>query len=263
MVNNIHPTAIIGPDVKLGKNVTIGPYSIIQGHTKLGDDAVVGVHCLIEGYTTLGRGCQLFTGAVIGSPPQDKKHHAQDKVYLIIGDNNIFREYVTVNPGTIEGGGTTTIGDNNLFMACSHVAHDCVVGNDCVMANYAGLSGHVVLEDRVVIGGLSGIHQFVRVGFMSIVGGCSKASQDVPPFSMVDGSPAALHGLNVIGLKRAKISSQTSMALRRAFKILFGSGLAMPNAIAQVNDQFQDVPEINRVIDFIKSSKRGISALVR
>ncbi len=259
MSNIIHKTAIIGPLVKLGQNVTVGPYSILEGSVTIGDNAAIGAHCVIEGNTAIGSGSQVFTGAVIGSRPQDKKHRAEDQVYLVIGENNIFREYVTVNPGTTEGGGTTKIGDNNLFMACSHVAHDCAIGNHCVLANYVGLSGHVTIEDRAVIGGLSGFHQFARVGFLSIIGGCSKVNQDVPPFSMVDGNPATLRGLNVIGLKRANIPSETSMALRRAFKILFNSGLARGNAIAQVQEQMNGLPEIHRLIEFIQTSKRGIS----
>ena len=259
MSEQIHPTAIIGENVTLGKNVSIGPYSVIDGHVTLGDDVTIGAHCVVEGYTTIGRGCRLFSGAVIGSRPQDKKHHSQDKVYLNIGHDNIFREYVTVNPGTVEGGGTTTIGNNNLFMACCHVAHDCVIGSDCVLANYVGLSGHVTIEDRAVIGGLSGVHQFARVGFMSIIGGCSKVNQDVPPYSMVDGNPATLRGLNIIGLRRAQMPSETQLALRRAFKVLFTSGLNRSNALVQVKEQMGDVPEIQRVIEFIQISKRGIS----
>ncbi len=259
MANNIHKTALIGPNVKLGQNITVGPYSIIDGNAVIGDNAAIGAHCVVEGHTTIGKNCQLFTGAVIGSPPQDKKHQGQDNVRLVIGDNNIFREYVTVNPGTVEGGGITTIGNNNLIMACAHVAHDCHIGSDCVLANYVGLSGHVTIEDRAVIGGLSGVHQFARVGFMSIIGGCSKVNQDVPPYSMVDGNPATLRGLNVIGLKRANMPSATQMALRRAFKILFNTGLNRTNAVAQVKEQMNGLPEIHRVIEFIQTSKRGIS----
>lgn len=255
----IHPTAIISDDVTLGKNVVIGPYTIINGPVILGDDVSIGAHCVIEGWTTIGRGCQLYTGAVIGSPPQDKKHDRKDKVFLKIGDDNIFREYVTVNPGTIDGGGETTIGNGNLFMACSHVAHDCHVGSHCIMANYVGLSGHVTIEDRAVIGGLSGVHQHARVGFLSIIGGCSKVNQDVPPYCMVDGNPATLRTLNVVGLKRANISSQTSLALRRTIKILFNSGLARSNALTQVKEQMGTIPEVKRLIDFVESSKRGIS----
>ncbi len=259
MTQQIHRTAIISDDVTLGKNVTVGPYSVINGPVVLGDDVVIGAHCVIEGRTTIGRGCQFFTGAVIGSPPQDKKHDIKDKVYLKIGDDNIFREYVTVNPGTIEGGGETIIGQGNLFMACSHVAHDCRIGSFCIFANYVGLSGHVTIEDRAVIGGLTGVHQYARVGFLSITGGCSKVNQDVPPYCMVDGNPATLRSLNVIGLKRANVSSQTSLALRRAVKLLFNSGLARTNALAQVKEQMGTIPEVMRLVDFVENSKRGIS----
>ena len=259
MSNTIHKTAIIGPQVKLGDNVNIGPYSVIDGAVTLGDGVIIGAHCVVEGDTVIGNGCQLYTGAVIGSPPQDRKHQKTDKVYLTIGANNVFREYVTVNPGTIEGGGTTTIGDNNLFMACCHVAHDCQIGNDCVLANYVGLSGHVTIEDRAVIGGLSGVHQYARVGFLSMIGGCSKVNQDVPPFSLVDGNPATLRGLNIVGLKRAEIPSAVQKALHHAFKVLFNSGLNRSNALLQVKEQMSSQSEVKRVIDFIETSKRGIS----
>ena len=258
-MNKIHKTAIISDDAKLGKDVVVGPYSIINGPVVIGDHSIIGSHCVVEGYTTLGKDCELFTGAVIGSIPQDKKHDKKDKVYLKIGDGNVFREYVTINPGTVEGGGVTAIGDNNLFMASSHVAHDCTIGNECTLANYVGLSGHVTIEDRAVIGGLSGVHQFVRIGFLSMIGGCSKVNQDVPPYGIVDGNPATLRGLNIVGLKRAQLPSQVSLSLRRAFKILFNSGLARSNAIVQVQEQMNGFPEINRLVEFVKDSKRGIS----
>jgi len=259
MANTIHKTAIIGEQVKLGKNVKIGPYAVINGAVSLGDNVTIGAHCVVEGDTIIGNGCQIYTGAVIGSPPQDRKHQKSDKVFLRIGANNVFREFVTVNPGTIEGGGTTTIGDNNLFMASSHVAHDCQIGNDCVLANYVGLSGHVTIEDRAVIGGLSGVHQYARVGYLSMIGGCSKVNQDVPPFSLVDGNPATLRGLNIVGLKRADVPSENQKVLHRAFKILFNSGLNRSHAVLQVKEQLNGVPEIHRVIEFIQISKRGIS----
>ncbi|MBF0570416.1 MAG: acyl-ACP--UDP-N-acetylglucosamine O-acyltransferase [Candidatus Omnitrophica bacterium] len=259
MANKIHKTAIVGEQVKLGKNVSIGPYSVIDGQVTLGDDVIIGAHCVVDGHTTIGNGCQLYTGAVIGSPPQDRKHQKADKVFLKIGFNNVFREYVTVNPGTIEGGSETCIGDNNLFMACCHVAHDCHIGHDCVLANYVGLSGHVTIEDRAVIGGLSGVHQYARVGYLSMIGGCSKVNQDVPPFSLVDGNPATLRGLNIVGLKRADIPSPVQRSLHHAFKILFNSGLNRSNAVLQVQEQLNVLPEVYRVIEFIQTSKRGIS----
>ena len=259
MPSQVHETAVISSDAQIGENVTIGAYSVIEGPVVIGPHVTIGHHCLVQGATTLGEGCQLFTGAVIGSPPQDKKYYRTDKVYLKIGKNNIFREYVTVNPGTAEGGAVTCIGNNNLLMACSHVAHDCTIGDDCVLANYVGLSGHVTMEDKAVIGGLSGVHQFTRVGFLSMGGGCSKVNQDVPPYALVDGNPATLRGLNVIGLKRADLSSQVMLDLRRAFKILFNSGLARSNAVLQVKQQLGGHPEILRILEFIENSKRGIS----
>ncbi|MDE1920109.1 MAG: acyl-ACP--UDP-N-acetylglucosamine O-acyltransferase [Candidatus Omnitrophica bacterium] len=259
MEASIHKTAIVGPQVKLGSNVAIGPYSVIDGEVTLGDGVTIGAHCIVEGNTTIGRACQLFTGAVIGSLPQDRKHQKTDRVFLKIGENNVFREYVTVNPGTIEGGGETTIGDNNLFMACAHVAHDCRIGNDCVLANYVGLSGHVTIEDRAVIGGLSGVHQYGRVGYLSMIGGCSKVNQDVPPFSLVDGNPASLRGLNIVGLKRAELPLPSQRALHSAFKILFNSGLNRSHAILQVKEQLNGLPEVHQLLEFIQASKRGIS----
>jgi UDP-N-acetylglucosamine acyltransferase len=259
MANTIHKTAIVGQQVKLGKNVDIGPYSVVDGQVTIGDDVVIGAHCVVEGHTTIGNGCQLFTGAVIGSPPQDRKHQKKDKVFLSIGANNVFREYVTVNPGTLEGGGETRIGNNNLFMACAHVAHDCKIGHDCVLANYVGLSGHVTIEDRAVIGGLSGVHQHARVGCLSMIGGCSKVNQDVAPFSLVDGNPATLRGLNIVGLKRAEVPSPNQRALHSAFKILFNSGLNRSNAVLQVKSQLNGIPEVHLLLEFIQISKRGIS----
>lgn len=259
MPSQVHETAVISSDAQIGEDVTIGAYSVIEGPVVIGNHVTIGHHCLVEGATEIGDGCQIFTAAVIGSPPQDKKFQKTDRVYLKIGKDNIFREYVTVNPGTVEGGAVTTIGTSNLFMACSHVAHDCHIGNECVLANYVGLSGHVTIEDKAVIGGLSGVHQFARVGYLSIIGGCSKVNQDVPPFSMVDGNPATLRGLNVIGLKRANLTSESMLALRRAFKILFNSGLARSHAVSEVKEQLGNIPEVQRVLEFIESSKRGIS----
>lgn len=258
-MSRIHKTAIISEDAKIGDNVTVGPYTVIEGPVTIGDGTVVGSHAVIEGFTTIGKNCQIYTGAVIGSHPQDKKHRKGDKVHLVIGDHNTFREYVTVNPGTVEGGGTTTIGSGNLFMTGSHVAHDCHIGNEVILANSVGLAGHVTLEDCAVIGGISGVHQFCRIGYLSMVGGCSKVTQDVPPYAMVDGAPAQMRGLNIVGIKRANISSETAMALRRAYKTLFNSGLARSNALAQVQKQVNGMPEIKRLLEFIQTSKRGIA----
>jgi UDP-N-acetylglucosamine acyltransferase len=255
---SIHKTAIINPGAVLSPGVSVGPYSIIDSNVKLGDNTRVGSHCVITGQTTVGKNCKIYTGAVVGSAPQDKKHSADDNVFLNIGDNNIIREYVTINPGTVEGGGKTVIGSNNLIMAYAHIAHDCVIGNNCVMANAATLAGHVTLEDSAVIGGLSAVHQFVRLGRLSIVGGCSKVVQDVPPFSMCDGHPVRVIRTNAIGLKRAQISAEKVRHLNKAFKIMFHSGLSKTHAIAQILNELESSTEIDHLVFFAKTSKRGL-----
>ncbi|MCA9408292.1 MAG: acyl-ACP--UDP-N-acetylglucosamine O-acyltransferase [Candidatus Omnitrophica bacterium] len=255
---NIHKTAIIHPGAKISPGVSIGPYSIIEGDVTLGDNVRIGSHCVITGQTKIGRNCKIFTGAVIGSPPQDLKHSADDNVFLNIGENNIIREYVTINPGTLEGGGKTLIGNNNLIMAYAHVAHDCIIGNNCVMANAATLGGHVTLEDSAIIGGFSAVHQFVRLGRLSIVGGCSKVVQDVPPFSMCDGHPVEVIRTNAVGLKRAQISEKSISLLKKAFKILFRSGLTKTHSLEKVSKEVETCPELDHLIFFIKTTERGI-----
>lgn len=254
----IHKTAIIHAGAKLASGVTVGPYSIIEEDVIIGDNVRVGSHCVITGQTKIGKNCKIYTGAIIGSAPQDLKHSADDNVFLNLGDNNTIREYVTINPGTLDGGGKTVVGNNNLFMAYSHIAHDCIIGNNCVLANSATLAGHVTLEDNAVIGGLSAVHQFVRVGRLSIVGGCSKVVQDIPPFSMCDGHPAKVIRTNVVGLKRAGLDLDMIQNLNRVFKILFHSGLARKTALARIAQEFPPTPEIEHLTFFVKTSQRGI-----
>lgn len=253
----IHPTAIVHPDAELGEGVEIGPYSIIAGTVKVGDRTCIGARATIEGYTTLGEECEVFTGAVIGSVTQDKKYEGGTS-FLRIGNRNHIREYVTINPGTKEGT-ETVIGDDALLMAYAHVAHDCVIGNRVVLANQATLAGHVVIEDRAIIGGLSAVHQFVRIGTLSIVGGCSKVVQDVPPFMMVDGHPAKAYGINSVGLDRAGISREEKLLLKKAFKILFRSGLSAKNAAARIREELPTSPSLSTLLEFLKGSTRGIS----
>ena len=254
----VHKTAVIHPNAKLGNDVTVGPYTVIGGNAVIGDQCRIASHCVIEGQTTIAKNCQIFSGAIVGSAPQDKKFNEHDDVELIIGENNVIREYVTMNPGTLEGGRQTTIGNNNLFMAYSHVAHDCVVGNNCVMANCGTLAGHVTIEDNAVVGGLSAVHQFVRLGRLSIVGGCSKVVQDIPPFSTCDGHPARVYNLNLIGLRRAKISAKVIGYLKQAFKILFHSGLSKTHAIEMITKEIPSCPEIDHLVFFAKTTKRGL-----
>ena len=253
----IHPTAIVHPDAELGEGVEIGPYSIVAGTVKIGDRTSVGPRVTIEGHTVLGEECQVFTGAVIGSVTQDKKYDGGTS-YLRIGDRNKIREYVTVNPGTKEGT-ETVIGDDTLLMAYAHVAHDCVIGSYAILANAATLAGHVIVEDRAIIGGLSAVHQFVRIGTLAIVGGCSKAVQDVPPYMMADGHPAKVYGLNSVGLDRAGVSKDDKALLKKAFKILFRSGLSVKNAAAKIREEIPNTPSIETLLQFLRGSERGIS----
>ncbi len=255
---NIHKTAIVHPGAKLSPGVSIGPYAVIEGHVQLGENVRVASHCVITGQTTVGRNCKIYSGAVIGSAPQDRKHSADDNVFLNIGENNIMREYVTINPGTAQGGGKTVIGNDNLIMAYAHIAHDCVIGNNCVMANAATLGGHVTLEDNAVIGGLSAVHQFVRLGRLSIVGGCSKVVQDVPPFSMCDGHPVKVIRTNTIGLKRTQITEDAARALKQAFKILFRCGLSKSSALERIAAELKPCPELEHLMFFVKTSERGL-----
>jgi len=257
----IHPNAIVSPKAKLAGGVSVGPFSIISDNVSIGADTRIGAHCVIEGNTTIGKGCEIFTGAVIGSRPQDLKFKGE-KVFLEIGNNNIIREYCTLNPGT-QDGGKTFIGDNNLLMAYSHIAHDCRVGNGCVLANNSTLAGHVTIEDKAVIGGISAIHQFVRIGMLSIVGGCSKVVQDIPPYSTCDGHPARVYGLNLVGLRRKGISHDSIKQIDQAFRIFFNSGLSVKHALQRVEKELEKTEEITYLVNFVKSSERGLTRSCR
>ncbi|MFH1782051.1 MAG: acyl-ACP--UDP-N-acetylglucosamine O-acyltransferase [Candidatus Omnitrophota bacterium] len=253
----IHPTAVIEKGAKLADQIKVGPYAIIGPNVEIGKGTVVGSHVVLEGYTIIGENCRIFTGACVGTPPQDLKYKGV-KSFLKIGNNNTIREYVTINPGTSEGS-DTKIGNDNLLMAYSHVAHDCSVGDGCVIANSGTLAGHVTLQDKIVIGGLTAIHQFVKIGSLAILGGCSKVVKDIPPFSTCDGHPARVYGLNVIGLDRSGVSKETQNALKKAFKILFHSKLSFKNGIEKVRAEIKGNKEVDYLIDFIENSERGMS----
>lgn len=253
----VHPTALIDPEAQLDSTVEVGPYAVIGPDVRIGPRTSIGAHAVVEGYTTIGSDCQIFTGAVIGSIPQDLKY-AGEKSELIIGNRNRFREYVTVNPGTKGGGGKTVIGSDCLLMAYAHVAHDCLVGDRVIIANSAALAGHIAVEEGAVIGGLVGIHQFVRVGTLAMIGGCSRVVQDVPPYSTCVGYPAKVFGLNSEGLRRAGVSAQTKESLHKAFRVLFHSGLSMSHALEQVAQDANHAPEVRHLLTFIRQSKRGV-----
>lgn len=252
----IHPTALISKKAKLAPDVRVGPYSVIEEGVTIGNGTTIATHCFIQGNTTIGSNCEIFSGACIGVRPQDLKFKGE-RSFLEIGNRNVIREYTTINPGTGEGG-KTVIGDRNLIMAYSHIAHDCHVGSGCIIANNGTLAGHVTLEDCAMISGLSAAHQFVRIGKMAILGGCSKAVQDVPPFCMADGHPARIYGLNLIGMKRHAIPRETIKQLDRAYNIIFGSRTPLKKAAEKIGKEKNLPPEVTYLIEFIKSSTRGI-----
>ena len=252
----IHPTAIVQKGAALADDVEVGPYSVIGERVTVGKSCRIGAHCVLDGETTIGEGNRFFTGAVIGSIPQDLKYKGERST-LVIGNHNLFREYVTINLGTEGGGGETRIGNHILVMAYSHVAHDCQIGDHAILANGATLGGHVVIEDRAILGGLAAVHQFVRVGRLAIIGGCSKLVQDVVPFATADGYPARIYGLNKIGLDRADVDKKTQQELERAFRILFRSRLSAQNALEKIEKELLQGEAIVHLVQFIRSSKRG------
>lgn len=252
----IHPTAIVHPDAELDSGVEVGPYSIIEGTVRVGSGTKIGARVTLEGHTTIGRGCEIFTGAVIGSVTQDKKYKG-GRSFVVIGNENRIREYVTINPGT-EDGQETRLGNQCLVMAYAHIAHDCVVGDGATLANNATLAGYVCIEDKAIVGGLSAVHQFVRIGTLAIVGGCSKVVQDVPPYVMVDGHPAKAYGLNGVGLERAEFPREERMVLKKAFKIIFRSGLSVKTASRKIEEEFPKTPAVLALLEFLKNSERGI-----
>ncbi len=252
----IDKTAIISKKAKLASNIRIGAFSVIEDNVKIGSNVEIANHCVITGNTSIGDNCKIFTGAVVGSIPQDLKYKGE-KSFLNIGSDNIIREYVTINPGT-EKGGATTIGNSNLFMAYSHVAHDCKVGSNCTIANNGTLAGHVIVEDKAVIGGLTAVHQFCRIGYLSIIGGCSKVVQDIAPFSMSDGNPARVCGVNLIGLRRNGFNKQEMDSIKKAIKLLFFSGHIKTQAIKHIKDNIDLSENIIHLIDFVESSQRGL-----
>ena len=254
----IHPTAIISPGARIGTDVEIGPYSVIGEQVSIGDGTRIGPHVVVEGPTTIGKNNHFFQFCSIGAIPQDLKFNMED-TELIIGDNNTFREFITINRGTAGGGGRTVVGSNCLLMAYTHVAHDCIVGNDVIMANNATLAGHICIDDHAIIGGISGIHQFVHIGTYAMIGGLSGVSKDVPPYTLAVGQRAILHGLNLTGLKRHSFSAEALSELKTAYKLLFRSNLRTDEAVQQIQADNMHTPELRTLIDFIKNSERGVT----
>jgi len=253
----IHPTAIIHPKAKLGANCVVGPYCVIGEHVELGEGCQLHSHVVIDGHTKLGRKNDIFPFASIGLRTQDLKWKG-GVTHTEIGDHNTFREGITIHSATDEGG-VTRVGSHNNLLAYAHVAHDCTLGNHIIMSNCSGLAGHVVIEDHVVLAGYVAVHQFCRVGKLSMVGGCSKLRQDMPPFMLADGAPAEIRTINKIGLERHGLSEEVQSALRQAYKILFREGLTISNALAKVEQEVAQLPEVQYLVQFVRSSERGMT----
>jgi len=258
MAIDIKETAIISPDAELAHDVVVGPYAVIGPDVKIGAGTVIGPHVRIDGPTTIGERNQFVGQASIGTPPQDLKLKGE-KTELRIGNDNVFREFVTINRGTTGGGGVTTIASNNFFMAYSHVAHDCHVGSNTIFANNATLAGHVDVGDFSTIGAFSAVHQFCRVGNHAFIGGGSICTQDVLPFVKTVGNrPAQTYGINTIGLERKGFSKETIEALQRAYRILVRSKLKLADALARIEAELGSVPEVRYFAEFVRESKRGV-----
>lgn len=254
----IHATAIVASGAQIDSNVVVGPYSIIGDNVAIGSGTVIGPHVVIEPYTSIGKDCQIFQYASIGAVPQALKFKGEE-TYVKIGQRTVVREFVTINRGTEFGGGITEIGEENFLMAYSHIAHDCKTGRNVILANNATLAGHVTIDDYATVGGLVAIHQFVRIGIYAYVGGKSAIVKDIPPFVIASGDRARLHGLNSVGLKRQGFSDETLSLLKKAYRIIFRTGLTLNEAIKRVKAEVEQIPEIVSLIDFINSSQRGIT----
>ena len=252
----IHPSTIIHPKAKIGNHCDIGPFCVIGEHVTLGDECKLHSHVAIDGHTRLGRGNEIYPFVALGTKTQDLKYSGGHP-RLEIGDQNVFREGVTVHCGTNDGE-ATVIGSQNLFLIYAHVAHDCILGDHIIMSGYAGLAGHVAVGDHAILAGHVGVHQFCRVGKFSLIGGFSKVVQDVPPFMIVDGNPGETRTINKVGLERAGFSDAAQAALRSAYKIFFREGLATPNALAKIEAELPPLPEVKHLLEFIRTSERGV-----
>lgn len=258
----IHPSAIVHPQAQLDSTVRVGPYAVVGPKLRIGAHTTVGPHCVLEGDTEIGCHNQIFQFASLGAQPQDKKY-AGEPTQLIIGDRNTIREFCTFNTGTVQDGGVTRIGNDNWIMAYVHIAHDCAVGNNTILANNATLAGHVHVGDWVILGGLTGVHQFTRIGAHAMAGFASHISQDVPPFMMVDGNPLAVRGFNIEGLRRRGFGEQRLRAVKQMHRLLYRQGLTLEAARAAIAALSGELPEaaadVQSMLDFLAASQRGIA----
>jgi UDP-N-acetylglucosamine acyltransferase len=253
----IHKTAIIDPDAELGNNVAVGPYSVIGPGIQIGDDSWIGPHVVINGPTRIGKENRIHQFASIGEAPQDLKY-AGEPTRLVIGDRNVIRECATINRGTVNGGGLTQVGNDNLLMAYIHIAHDCVVGNQTIFSNNTSLAGHVTIGDQVILSGFTLVHQFCSIGDHAFTGMGSAISKDVPPYLMVSGNPGHPHGINSEGLKRRNFSAESIRAIKKAYKLLYRSGLQLEQAKAEIAAMVAEHGELKIFSEFLENAQRSI-----
>ncbi|MCI0707696.1 MAG: acyl-ACP--UDP-N-acetylglucosamine O-acyltransferase [Ignavibacteriae bacterium] len=252
----IDPRAVVSPKAQLGKGVTVSPFAVVEDDVTIGDGTWIGPHAVLFNGARVGRDCKIFPGASVGAPPQDLKYKGEATT-LEVGDRTVIREYVTLNRGTIDKG-KTVIGNDCLFMAYTHAAHDCVVGNHVILANCVALAGHVTVEDYAIVGGLTPVHQFVTIGAHAMIGGGFRATKDVPPYVLAGQEPLCFEKLNSIGLQRRGFSEKTISLLEQAFRLIYRSQLNVSQAAERIKSEVELVPEVQRVLDFIGNSKRGI-----
>lgn len=256
----IHPTAIIAREAELADNVVVGPYAIIEGRCIIGPDCIIRPHAVLCGNLTMGRGNQVYSGAIIGEKPQHLKYN-DEPTGTEIGDNNIFREHVTIHRGTTHSM-VTRIGDNNFFMAGSHVAHDCEIGNRCILANGALVGGHSVLSDNVYLSGNAAVHQFVRIGRLALLSGCSGTTKDMPPF-VIQQNIDTVVGINVIGMRRAGLANEQINVVHRSFRYLFRAGMTVPDALKRIEDEMGEWDVAREMVEFIRNCPKGINTMRR
>lgn len=254
----LHPTALVEPGAELADGVSVGPYTLIGSHVRVGPGTTIGSHTVLEGWTEIGAECRIGAHVVIGAPPQDVKYKGES-TRVVIGDRTLVREFATVHRASTGGSGVTTVGPDCFLMAYAHVAHDCQLSERVIMANLAVLGGHVEIGRCAVIGGMTAVHQFVRIGDYAFVGGGSAVVQDVPPYVKVVGNRAKPFGLNVVGLRRQGFSAEAIHALKQAYRIVFTSGLNTSQALEKLEQELSGSPEVQQFVDFIKRSQRGIS----
>lgn len=253
----VHTTAIVSQGAEIDDTAKIGPYVVIGPNVRVGPGTTVGAHAIIDGYTTIGRDCRIYAGASIGLEPQDLRYR-DEPTGVIIGDRVTIREYVTIHRATAEG--YTQVGDECFLMNYVHIAHNCRLGRGVILANSTMMAGHVTLGDYTVMSGMCIFHQFVRVGRLVMVSGLTGARLDLPPFTMCDGRPAFMRGINVVGLRRQGVNQATRSAIKEAYRLLYRSSLSRSDAIARIEDEIEPYPEIKEIVDFVRSSKRGVVA---